>query len=184
MVSDVSLKGRMKSILLFLVGCSIVATQVNQRGNPAGTGEFNVRPLRNPPRIAWEARPGFRDFGSIAVSGDTVVTGNINSTGGAFGFDATTGKKLWGVPGMLFGEPAVDERAAYVINYADHGKKLRSVDLRTGRVLWSAEEEDLGANDIPPLVAGGRIYVPDQHGKLRVYDTATGIWARSRPRRG
>lgn len=68
--------------------------------------------------------------------------------------------------------------AAYVINYTDHGKKLRSVDLRTGRVLWSAEEEDLGTDDAPPLVAGGRIYVTDKYGKLRVYETATGkpVW--------
>ena len=169
---------KMLYLLLICLGCGVAVSQVNVRGNAAGTGDFAVRPLRSSPRVAWEARPGFRDFGSIAVSGNTVVTGNINSAGGAFGFDAATGKKLWGVPGMMFGEPAVDERAAYVINYTDHGKKLRSVDLRTGRVLWSAEEEDLGANDTPPLVAGGRVYVTDQYGKLRVYETATGkpVW--------
>lgn len=167
-----------KALVLSLFCCTVAVAQVNQRGNTAGTGEFRLRPLRTSPKIAWEARPGFRDFGSIAVSGNTVVTGNINSTGGAFGFDVATGKKLWAIPGMMFGEPAVDERAAYVINYAAGGKKLRSVDLRTGRVLWSVQEEDLGADAAPPLVAGGRIYVTDQYGKLRVYDTATGkpVW--------
>jgi len=168
----------MKTLFFWLLCCTATAAQLNQRGNPAGTGEFHVRPLRTTPKIAWEARPGFRDFGSIAVSGNTVVTGNINSTGGAFGFDVATGKKLWGIPGMMYGEPAVDERAAYVINYSNGGKKLRSVDLRTGRVLWSAEEEYLGADDAPPLVAEGRIYVTDQYGKLRVYNTETGkpVW--------
>lgn len=168
----------MKTLFVWLLCCTAAVAQVNQRGNPAGTGEFHVRPLRTEPKIAWEARPGFRDFGSIAASGNTVVTGNINSTGGAFGFDVATGKKLWGIPGMLYGEPAVDERAAYVINYTPGGKKLRSVDLRTGRVLWSVEEEYLGADDAPPLVSGGRLYVTNQCGTLRVYDSATGkpVW--------
>ncbi|MEO8659904.1 MAG: PQQ-binding-like beta-propeller repeat protein, partial [Bryobacteraceae bacterium] len=124
----------MRRILPGLLFCVALVGQV-----------FPVRPLRTTPKIAWEARPGFRDFGAMAVSGDVVVTGNITCTGGVFGFNTAAGKKIWGIPGQMRGEPAVDSKEAYVVNEIQQGVfRLNCLDLKTGKVRWSVEEPDLG----------------------------------------
>src|SRR4051812_38661816 len=94
--------------------------QVNSRGGPSGAGDFAVKPLREIRGVAWEAKPGFRDFGQMAVSGDVVVTGNITSRGGVFAFSAATGKPLWSLPGgQLRGSPTVEGLSVYVVTQLD-----------------------------------------------------------------
>jgi outer membrane protein assembly factor BamB len=167
--------------IVIAVGClSAASGQVNPRGMAGGTGEFLVHPLRDVRSVAWEARPGFRDFGKMAVSDGVVVTGNATGTGGTFGFHAATEALLWGTHGkQMKGAPAVDSQAAYVVGYVDGLRfGLSSLALKTGKPNWSVEEPDLGIHDAAPLVAPGRVYLISENGKVKAYDSLTGkpVW--------
>jgi outer membrane protein assembly factor BamB len=163
-----------------LVLCAAAAqAQYNLRGVDGTAVDIKIPALRSEPKVAWEVRPGFRDFGAIAVSNGVVVTVHINDAGGAFGFDANTGKRLWTIPGTVRGAPAVDAKAAYVMNGGDHGNyRLTAADLKTGRKLWSIEGDDLGTYDDPPLVTNGKVFLLNRTAKATAHDAATGklLW--------
>jgi outer membrane protein assembly factor BamB len=166
-----------------VAGCAWIASaqaQVNARGNLSGSGEFAVKPLREVRGVAWEAKPGFRDFGPMVQSGDVLVSGNITGRGGVFAFSAATGKPVWSLPGgQLHGDPAVDSQAVYAVTQVDSTHyRLRSLELKTGKVRWSVEDEYLGASVGGPVSDGSRVYLVSQNGKVRAYDALTGkvIW--------
>jgi len=170
----------MKRVLVLLLCATAALGQQNTRGGAAGTGSYAVQPLRTEPKIVWEARPGFRDYGAMVVSGDTVVTGNTTGTGGTFAFSATTGKKLWSLPNQMWGEPTVDSKAAYVVNRdPTTDARLSSVDLKTGKILWVVKDDALGEDESAPVLMGGRLYIVNRRGTLRSYDAASGkpIWS-------
>ncbi len=168
------------ALCLLLSHASVALAQLNSRGNNEGTGEYAVRPLRQPTAIAWEARSGFRDFGAMAFSKGVIVTGNITGDGGIFAYDATSGKLLWGTRGQAMrSAPAIDGDFAYVITRGDGAKfRLTSLALTTGKARWSVSEEQLGVHDAPPIVSGGRVYVINESGKVKAFEAATGkpVW--------
>lgn len=129
--------------------------------------------------VVWEAKPGFRDFGGMAVGNGVVLTGNITGKGGTFGFDAATGKLLWRSPGhQVRNHPAIDGRAGFTVNQVSGETfRLSAFDLKSGKVLWSAEGRKLSSNaDL--LAEGGRVYLISDDGKARAYEAATGkvVW--------
>ena len=82
----------------------------------------------------------------MVVSGGVIVTGNITGTGGPFGFDTASGKRLWGIPEQMKGEPAADAKSAYVITGGPGVvSRLSSLNLKTGRTQWFAEDVGLGS---------------------------------------
>ena len=157
-----------KTLLLTLTALCLSA-QVNGRTTD-GSNNFAVKPPRSAPSIAWEIRPGFRDFGAISVSHGVVVTGNVTDAGGAFGFDASTGKRLWLLPGQMLGRPAVDDKAAYVVNQLRTGtNRLSSVELKTGRKLWATDGDYLGSLRGAPLVSENRLFMINDNGRFAGY---------------
>jgi len=150
--------------------------QLNVRGPVEGTSEYPVQPLREVHGVAWEAKPGFRDFGPMASAGGVLVTGNITGTGGVFAFDTATGKMLWSIRGQqMKGGPAVDAEWAYVVTKVDGLKyRLNCLALKSGKPRWSVVEDDLGIFDASPLVALGRVYVISVNGRVKSFDAATG----------
>lgn len=77
---------------------------------------------------------------------------------------------------------AVDENAAYVVGSIDPDTRpdLIRLDLDTGEVAWRVPAED----DQYPLVAGGKVFIEDNHGTtggMRALNALTGreIWTRS-----
>ena len=148
----------MKTLLLVCTFCTLSHAQMTVRGAAGGTGEYDVRPLRTVPTVAWEARPGFRDFGAMVVSGSVIVTGNISGTGGVFGFDTASGKRLWGIPEQMKGEPAADAKSAYVITGGPGVvSRLSSLNLKTGRTQWFAEDVGLGSFLAAPVAGDGKV---------------------------
>jgi len=122
----------------------------------------------------WETQTGFRDAGKIVVADGVVVTGNINGKGGTFAYDAATGKRLWQAPGHLRAGPVTDGRRVYSTNT---GVGLSAFDLKTGKVAWTvAGAETADGADL--LLSDGRVFAVDDHGKLRVYEAASGrpLW--------
>ncbi len=124
--------------------------------------------------VSWETRTGFRDAGKILVTDGVVVTGNISGKGGTFAYDAATGKRLWQAPGHMRAGPVTDGRRVYTVNT---GVGLRGFDLKTGKVAWTvADAENADTADL--LLYDGRLFVVDEHGKLRVFEAASGkaLW--------
>lgn len=124
--------------------------------------------------VAWEARPGFRDFGRMVAAAGVVLTGNVNGAGGTFAFDAATGKLLWRAPGILITGPVTDGRRGFSVNAA---VGLSAFDLKSGKVLWKVPDID-ASNAANLLVDDGRIFAVGEYGKLRAFEAATGkpIW--------
>jgi len=118
----------------------------------------------------WETRTGFRDAGKIVVAEGVVVTGNINGKGGTFAYDAATGERLWQAPGHMRAGPVTDGRRVYTLNT---GVGLRAFDLKSGKVAWTVAEAE-NADSVDLLLYDGRVFVVDEHGKLRVYEAASG----------
>jgi outer membrane protein assembly factor BamB len=109
------------------------------------------------------------------VANGVVVSGNINGKGGTFAYDAATGKLLWQAPGHLRAGPVTDGHRVYTANT---GVGLSAFDLRTGKVAWTvADAETAYTADL--LLYDGRVFVAGDHGKLRVYEAASGkaLWA-------
>jgi outer membrane protein assembly factor BamB len=125
----------------------------------------------------WEAAPGFRDFGAIAVSGGVVLTGNITGKGGTFAFDLQTGKLLWKLPGQMRNGPAAAAGRGFTVNDAGSDNyRLNAFDLKTGKVLWSKESPRFWS-DSDLLLDSGRLYFAANDGKARAFDAATGALA-------
>jgi outer membrane protein assembly factor BamB len=122
----------------------------------------------------WETRTGFRDAGKIIVAEGVVVTGNINGKGGTFAYDAATGKRLWQAPGHLRAGPATDGRQVYSANT---GVGLSAFDLKTGKMAWTAADAET-THGADVLLYEGRVFVVGDHGKMRVYEAASGklLW--------
>ena len=131
----------------------------------------------SPGSLIWEARPGFRDFGAMIESGGLVVTGNITGEGGIFAFDAATGALRWRFRGgQMLGYPVTDGEAVYVVTSVPD-RRLVALGLKTGKLLWSVNEERIG-NDFGPLVDGGKVYLVSRNGKVNAYEARTGkpLW--------
>ena len=123
---------------------------------------------------SWETRTGFRDAGKIVVANGVVVTGNINGKGGTFAYDAATGEQLWQAPGHLRAGPVTDGQRVYTANT---GVGLSAFDLKTGKKAWTAADaETVVSADL--LLHDGRVFAVGDHGKLRVYESASGkpLW--------
>jgi len=155
------------------------AAQINVRGaSPAGTNEYSVEPLRTPPSVAWEARPGFRDLGAIAAAGNVVVTVNTTGDGGVYAFSADSGRLLWRVRGPYRSEPTVEPGGVVVVTeVGDDRFRLQRLDLDTGRPLWTVDGAKLGS-DAAPLVAGDRVYLASLDGTVSSHELETGrrVW--------
>ena len=154
---------------LMLAGTSLSA-QVSPRATAAGTSDFPVRPLREVPSVAWETRPGFRDFGALASAAGVIVSSNTSGKGGTFAFDAATGKLLWSARGgHLRGQPFADNDTAWFVTTAAGGttSRLTSHVLKTGVVRWSVEEEKFGLHTAGPIAGDGLVFLNSQNGKVK-----------------
>ena len=139
--------------------------------NTAPTATQTMAPDRE---IRWETQTGYRDGGKIVVADGVVATGNINSKGGTFAYDASTGNRLWQAPGHLLAGPVTDGHRVYTAN---GGMGLSAFDLKTGKLVWNvADAETTYRADL--LLYEGRVFVVGDHGKMRVYAAASGkaLW--------
>jgi outer membrane protein assembly factor BamB len=170
----------MRSWLFAITITTTAFAQSHARGSLAGTNDHPVTALRSEPRVAWDINPGYRDSAGMVVSGNVVVTGNFNGTGGTYAYDLATGKRLWRVAGHIRGTPAVDATAAYAVNdtQSRYQFRLSKLDLKTGKPIWSAQEEDLGHADAGPILVGSTLVLPSRNRALSGYDAATGkrLW--------
>jgi outer membrane protein assembly factor BamB len=170
----------MRLLLLMVLAATSVAAQSNVRGTVAGTNDYAVTPLRSAPKVAWEIKPRYRDVSALVVSGSVLVTGNTSGQGGTFAYDTATGKQLWSVPGHMRGHPAADATAAYAVNDTRKANRYRlsKLDLRTGKPLWSAEEEDLGNHDAAPVITGAQVVLTTRSRSITAFDSASGklLW--------
>lgn len=145
-----------------------------------GTREYSAAALRTEPKTVWETKTGYRDSGAFALVAGVLVSGNINGTGGIFGYDATTGKRLWSIPRHMRGGPSTDGTAAYVVNDTGAGNifRLLKLDPKTGRILWSASDEDFGNHNTAPVVADGRVFLANRNDTLAAVDAESGkvLW--------
>ena len=143
-------------------------------GGPANSAAADAAGLPDT-RAIWETPTGFRDAGRIVVSEGVVVTGNINGKGGTFAYDAVSGKRLWQAPGHLRAGPVTDGRRVYTSNT---GVGLAAFDLRTGKVAWTVGDAET-ADNADLLLYDGRVFAVGDHGKLRVFEAASGkeLWA-------
>ena len=126
----------MRPFIFFSFFSTLLFCQAGPRGTAEGSSDFPVRPLPELNGVAWEARPGFRDFGKLASAAGLIVTGYISGRGGTFAFDAPTGKQHWTSPGRhMKGEPFVDADSAWVVTTAGGSvARLSSHALKTGAV--------------------------------------------------
>jgi outer membrane protein assembly factor BamB len=110
-------------------------------------------------------------------SGGLVVTGNVTGEGGIFAFDAATGALRWRFRGgQMLGYPVTDGETVYVVT-STPDRRLAALALKTGKLLWSVNEERIG-NDSGPLVDGGKVYLVSRNGKVNAYEARTGkpVW--------
>lgn len=170
----------MRTIVLVVLMATSALAQTSVRGTTAGTNDHAVTPLRSNPKIAWEIKPRYRDASALVVSGTVLVTGNTSGTGGTFAYDTATGKQLWSVPGHIRGEPAVDATAAYAVNDTKSANRFRlsKLDLKTGKALWSVEDEDLGNHDSAPVLTGAQVVLTSRNRAIAGYAAASGqqLW--------
>lgn len=170
----------MRTIVLVVLMATSALAQTSVRGTTAGTNDHAVTPLRSNPKIAWEIKPRYRDASALVVSGTVLVTGNTSGTGGTFAYDTATGKQLWSVPGHIRGEPAVDATAAYAVNDTKNAYRFRlsKLDLKTGKPLWSFDEEDFGNHDAAPVLTGAQVVLTSRNRSLAAFDIASGklLW--------
>lgn len=161
--------------LLLLTAATTLGAQTNVRGDNAGTNAVAGPAIRTAPKVIWETKVGYRDIGSMAVSGSVLVTGNTSGTGGVFGYDTNSGKLLWKIAGHLRGDVAVDANAAYAVSEGQNYQfRLQKLALRTGAVLWTTQSYDLGHTEAPPLVADGHVFLVSHNDTIASYDAATG----------
>jgi outer membrane protein assembly factor BamB len=109
-----------------------------------------------------QTKLGFGEGSSPAVHGDTIVV-TFDHEGGSFivAMDKTTGNELWRTPReeeTSWATPLVVEYEGQTQVVTAATKKIRSYDLKTGKLIW--ECGGLTANVIPtPVAAGGVVYV-------------------------
>jgi outer membrane protein assembly factor BamB len=106
---------------------------------------------------------------------------------GVLALSRTGGGRVWQVPSASTGVVAglaIDADHVYYTegtgtSRADYGGTLRSVDARTGRVGWEFSFD--GLIQAGPVLADGRLFVPDNRGVLWAVDAATGaaVWRAS-----
>jgi hypothetical protein len=117
---------------------------------------------------------------ALAESDGVIVTGNTSGQGGTFAYDLASGRQLWSVPGHIRGGAAVRTGFAYSVNDTRDRYRFRLAKLaiKTGAVVWSATEEDLGNHDGPPVLADGRVVLVSRKRSISAYDDATGarVW--------
>lgn len=172
----------MRIACLVLLASTAALAQSNDRGSVSGTGHHPVTPLTAEPRVVWDTKTGYRDSVGMVASGQVLVTGNPNGTGGTYAYDLATGKRLWRVPGHIRGTPAVDDTSAYAVNALPKGFRFRlsKLDLKTGKAQWSYDDENLGGGT-PLLVGNVVVLVSENKRIITALDRATGarLWRRA-----
>jgi outer membrane protein assembly factor BamB len=132
-----------------------------------------------PGSLLWEARPGARDLGPSVEAAGIVAVGNINSDGGVFAYSADSGKLLWKHRGEhTRGNLASDGQRLFVV-FGHPNFHLVSLDLKTGKQLWSVSGGDkFGGDDAGVIAESGRLYVMSRDGKLDAFaaDTGKKLW--------
>lgn len=166
----------MRAILAWAAVAATVLVQPAPPDPAAAAATYGGAPIRTEPRVAWEVKPRYRDSSAFALGSGVLVTGNTSGTGGTFAYDTASGRQLWTVPGHIRGGPAVHDGFAYAVNDTRDRYRfaLRKLDLRTGKAVWAAVEEDLGNHDGPPIVAGDVVVVTSRSRAIAAYDRATG----------
>ncbi len=156
---------------------------------PFGTGEM-IGALRRSGIRVWSAsvqgeRRG-RAYASVGdITGDPVLVGDTvyaaNHSGGIVAIDADDGTRIW-----TAGEGAVNPvwpvgDSLFLVN---DQSELARLDARTGERIWSrplpwfrntraARRRGIHAH-YGPTLAGGRLWVASDDGRLRVFDPETG----------
>lgn len=133
--------------------------------------------LRTDPSIDWDLALRYRDVSAMAESNGVIVTGNTSGQGGTFAYNAATGQQLWSLPGHIRGGPAASNGFAYAVNDTRDRYRFRlaKLEIKTGKVVWSATAEDLGNPNGPPVLANGQVVLVSRNRVIAAYDDATGV---------
>lgn len=161
---------RLPLVTLCLGTLAFPGLLVSQAARPAAT------PVRTQPKIAWDLALPYRDVSSLLESDGVLVTGNTTGRGGTFAYDIATGRSLWSIPGQIRGGPSAAGGFAYTVNATREGLRFRlsKLAIKTGKVVWSAAEEDLGNLDGPPLLVNGQVVLVSRNRRVAAYADATG----------
>ncbi|MFJ3708057.1 MULTISPECIES: outer membrane protein assembly factor BamB family protein [unclassified Streptomyces] len=99
--------------------------------------------------------------------------------------DAATGAVKWrhALPGSSttgaydgygYGGATVSGSTVYYFGYTTTGSHLVALDTATGKQLWDSPVDSGWWNSSTPTVVGGKVYIHDSRGGLRIYEAATG----------
>lgn len=166
---------------------------------PAVAGELVIYPYSSAQMIAvsrasgepvWSAFVGGarlgRAFSRISdITGDPVISGQTvyagNHAGRSAAFDIVTGREIWSAEGGAMSPVIVAGGSVFLIS--DENRLLR-LDSATGAEIWSnqldffpdrrfAKRRSTFAH-FGPVLAGGRLIIGSDDGRLRQYDPGSG----------
>jgi len=147
------------------------AVLASDRGGPTASGEFAVRPLNGAPKLAWETRAGFRDWGKLGLDKGLVLAGHINDDGGVRALDLQTGKIHWlAEKGGKISETPVSDGKLIVVSSLSPGY-VAAVSL-AGKQIWRLPLELV--YDAQPTLVDGQLYVQAKDGYFYALDPQTG----------
>lgn len=129
--------------------------------------------------LVWQTPTGFRAIGEMVLASGRLVTGNVAGSGGIIAVDTQSGKIVWRAPGVMCNGPVSDGRNVYTTVSVDQvTQRLEALDLKSGRMLWSAQGTDWGTDFTRVHVDGGRVFLVGKDGKIRSFDAGTGklLW--------
>jgi outer membrane protein assembly factor BamB len=172
----------------------------DENGNPRLLA-YQTSSFQSP--AMWQSQAGAKTCGnrSPTVHLGIVFVGSrscrpSSQDGGVFAFDGATGQLVWSFtfdPAEVVdtigdaGNVAASNGVVYFRTYDSllgsqegNDNKLWALDARTGAIRWRVQG-DLGAYFGDPAVAGGRLFVGIQGGRLQARSAATGVLLWSRP---
>ncbi|SOH94445.1 Outer membrane protein assembly factor BamB, contains PQQ-like beta-propeller repeat [Monaibacterium marinum] len=153
---------------------------------PFSSGEMVAAFSRNG-RRAWAAaitagrrglaRSSIGDVTGDPVFGDVdVIAGN--QSGSLVSLDARSGRRNWTHPDGAQDAAAIVGQAVFFVT--DQAELLR-LDRATGAVIWrtqlaerNADDDEIAARYLGPVVAGGRIFVANGHDGIEVFSPEDG----------
>lgn len=151
------------------------------RANEQGTGTLATRGVPTFHRVKWEFKAAGKITGSAVVGCDAVYFGDWGGT--LYALDRSSGTLLWRADAglLITSSPSLVDGVLYVTG-AD--AIVRGFAAASGKKVWEFDTRLPGMGRpwmgvrSSPIVANGKLYVGNQHGRLMAIDLekSTVIW--------
>lgn len=126
------------------------------RGNPQRTGVYNLKSIRHPPEIIWQAKVSETWLMPPLVADGMLYTGS--GDGVLYALNAETGVQIWSAGGFGQLEATGVIAGDRIITAGDH---VEALDRNTGNMLWSFRTGYFVQGS--PLVIADRVYIATDH---------------------